>query len=152
MLPYCKYNSIWQTQVKGFATYTVPRIDVQVSGTYQYLPGPEVAGNWNAPNAATLPSLGRPLPGGQPFMTINLVQPGSMFTDGLNQLDLRFAKLLRLGTTRTMISFDLYNATNSNTILTLNNNFVVGATGNTWLVPTSILQPRFFKFGVQFDF
>jgi hypothetical protein len=152
MLPYCKYNSNWQTQVKGLASYTVPKIDVQVAGTYQYLPGPEVAANWNAPNAATIGSLERPLPGGQPFMTVNLVEPGSMFTDGLNQLDLRVAKLLRFGGTRTLISFDLYNATNSNTILTLNNNFVVGAAGNTWLVPTSILQPRFFKFGVQFDF
>jgi hypothetical protein len=152
LLPYCKYNSIWQTQMKGFAAYTVPRIDVQVSGTYQYLPGPEVAANWNAPNAAIQPSLGRPLPGAQPFMTVNLIEPGQEFTAGLNQLDLRFAKLLRFGGTRTIVSFDLYNATNSNTILTLNNNFVVGATGNTWLVPTSILQPRFFKIGAQFDF
>jgi hypothetical protein len=152
LLPYCKYNSNWQTQVKALASYMVPKIDVQVSGTYQYLPGAEVAANWNATNAATQPSLGRPLPGAQPFMTVNLVQPGSMFTPGLNQLDLRFAKLVRFGTTRTMISLDLYNATNANTILTLNNNFVVGATGNTWLVPTSILQPRFFKIGAQFDF
>jgi hypothetical protein len=152
MLPYCAYNSIWQTQVKGFATYTVPKIDVQVSGTYQYLPGPEVAGNWNAPAATVQSSLGRPIAGNQPFMTVNIVEPGQVFEKGLNQLDIRFAKLLRFGGTRSMISFDLYNATNSNTILTLNPNFVVGAASNTFLVPTSVLQPRFFKFGVQFDF
>jgi hypothetical protein len=51
-----------------------------------------------------------------------------------------------------MVSLDLYNATNSNTILTLNNNFVVSPAGNTWQVPTSLLQPRFFKISAQFDF
>jgi hypothetical protein len=85
-------------------------------------------------------------------MTVNIVEPGQVFEKGLNQLDVRFAKLMRFGGTRTMISLDLYNATNSNTILTLNPNFVQGAAGNTFLVPTSVLQPRFFKIGAQFDF
>jgi hypothetical protein len=56
------------------------------------------------------------------------------------------------GTTRFTVNFDLYNATNSNTVLTLNNALVPAATGNTWQVPTAILQPRFWKIGGQFDF
>jgi hypothetical protein len=85
---------------------------------------------------------------------VNLVAPGTMYNDGLNQLDLRFAKIFRLGSTRTTINFDIYNATNANTILTLNNGFVPSATGGqaTWQVPTAILQPRFWKIGAQFDF
>ena len=150
--PYCKQTTNWQTQIKGLASYTVPKVDVQVSGTYQYLPGPEIQANYNATNAVTQGSLGRPLPGNAAFATVNLVEPGTLWGDGLNQLDVRFAKFLRFASTKTMISLDIYNATNSNTILTLNNNFVVGAAGNTWQVPTSILQPRFFKISAQFDF
>ena len=52
-----------------------------------------------------------------------------MFGPSLNQLDLRFAKIFRFGTARTTINFDIYNAINSNTILTYNNGFVDRATG-----------------------
>ena len=152
LLPYCKFTGKWQTQAKGVASYNVPKIDVQVSGTYQYLPGPELQALFNATNAFVR-DLGRPLPGNNPFNTVNLIEPGTQYGDALNQVDLRFAKLVRFGSKRTMISFDLYNATNTNTILLLNNNFVAGANGNnTWQVPTTILQPRFFKIGAQFDF
>jgi hypothetical protein len=150
-LPYCDQRTNWLTQVKGAASYTVPRIDVQASATYQYLPGPEISANWAAPASAITPQLGRPLFGNAANQTVNLVTPGTTYNAGLNQLDLRFAKILRFGGTRTTINFDLYNATNANTILALNNAFVVGATGNTWQIPNSILQPRFFKFGAQFD-
>jgi hypothetical protein len=149
---YCHVDTKWQTQVKGLASYTVPKIGVQLSGTYQYLPGPEVAANFNA--ASGLTTLGRGFAGNAPFATVNLVEPGQVFEAGLNQLDLRFAKLLRFNNTRTMVSLDLYNATNSNTILTLNNAFTPSATGGqaSWIVPTAILQPRFFKISAQFDF
>jgi hypothetical protein len=116
------------------------------------LPGPEIQANYNATNAVTLPSLGRPLPGNAAFATVNLVTPGTVFADSLSQLDMRFAKILRVASTKATVSLDLYNATNANTILSLNNNFVAGATANTWQVPTSILQPRFFKISAQFDF
>jgi hypothetical protein len=150
--PYCHVDTNWLTQVKGLASYTVPRIDVSIAATYQHLPGPELAANWNAPNSVIAQSLQRNLSANAANQTVNLVTPGTMYNDALNQLDLRFAKIFRLGSTRTTINFDLYNATNSNTILTLNNGFVVGASGNTWQVPTQILQPRFWKIGAQFDF
>jgi hypothetical protein len=66
---------------------------------------------------------------------------------------MRVAKIVRFGTTRATLNFDLYNALNANTILTYNNNFSVGTTGAvTWLQPTQILQARFFKVSAQFDF
>jgi hypothetical protein len=151
--PFCHVDTNWLTQIKGAASYTVPRIDVLVSGTYQSIPGPELQANWAAPNAAIQPSLGRPLSGGAQNQTVNLLAPGTDYSAWLNQVDLRFAKILRFGTTRSTINFDLYNAFNANTILTYNNNFAVAPSGAiTWLQPTQILQARFFKISAQFDF
>jgi hypothetical protein len=152
--PYCHQDTKWLTQVKGAASYTVPRIDVSLSATYQYLPGPDIDANWAAPSAAIASSLGHALAGGAATQTVNLVTPGTLYNAGLTQLDLRFAKIFRIGSTRTTINLDLYNATNANTILSLNNGFVPSATGGqaTWQVPTAILQPRFWKVGAQFDF
>ena len=44
-----------------------------------------------------------------------------MYGNRVNQLDLRIAKNLRFGGTRTMLSVDLYNALNTGAILTYNN-------------------------------
>jgi hypothetical protein len=142
----CHQETLWLTQVKLLGVYTVPRIGVQISGTFQSLPGPQLAANYAAPNAVIAPSLGRPLSGNAANATINLISPGSMFGDRLNQLDLRFGKLLRFGSMRTSLNFDLFNALNGNTVLTENANFA------SWRVPQTILQARFAKISAQIDF
>jgi hypothetical protein len=149
-LPYCDQTTNWLTQVKGAASYMIPRIDVSVAATYQYLPGPTISANWVVLNAQIAPILGRNLAGGAANTTVNVVTPGTEYGPGLSQLDLRFAKILRIGPSRTTINFDFYNATNSNTVLTHNNTY--SPTATTWLTPNSILQARFFKIGAQFDF
>jgi hypothetical protein len=144
--PQCHIDSKFLTQVKLLGTYTVPRIDVQLAATLQSLPGPHILANYVATNAIIQPSLGRPLSGGAANATINIVEPGQMYGERLNQLDLRFAKILRFGRTRTTINLDLYNALNANPVLTQNNNFAA------WQVPLSILDARLFKISGQFDF
>jgi hypothetical protein len=144
--PYCRSMPSFQTQVKFLGSYTIPRVDVQVSGAFQSVPGPQIAANYNAPNAVVAPSLGRSLSGNAANVTVNLVEPGTMYGDRLNQLDLRFSKIVRYGRTRTRFNVDVYNALNSNAVLTQNNNF------GAWQQPTLILMARFAKLGVQFDF
>ena len=78
-----------------------------------------------------------------------MIEPGSLYGDRVNEIDLRFAKILRYGRTRTNIGVDIYNLVNASPVLTYNQNFIPG--GN-WLVPTSVLQPRFFKFSATVDF
>jgi hypothetical protein len=146
-LPYCDERPAFLTQVKGAASYVIPRIDVSVAATFQYLPGPAINANWVINNTVVQPRLGRPMTGAN--TTVNLIEPGTEYGPGLTQLDLRFAKIVRLGGTRTTINFDLYNATNSNTIVTHNNTF--SPTTTTWLQPQALVTARFFKFGVQFD-
>ena len=69
-----------------------------------------------------------------------------MYGERLNQLDLRFSKILTFGRTRAAINLDLNNALNGNAVLSQNNNFAA------WQRPTSILQARVAKIGAQIDF
>jgi hypothetical protein len=52
--PYCRTELPFQTQFKGLGAYTIPVIDVQLSGTFQSLPGGLLAANYAAPNAAVV--------------------------------------------------------------------------------------------------
>ena len=63
---------------------------------------------------------------------------------------MRFAKVLKFNRTRTNIGIDLYNLFNSNTGTAFNQTF--GTDGSTWLRPTTVLNPRFVRFNVTFDF
>ena len=146
---FCHMATPFLTSYKGLAAYTIPVVDVQVSGTYQNLAGSEFAANFNAPNAVIVPGLGRPLAGNAPNMLVNLIEPATQYGDRYTQVDLRVGKLFRVAGTRALVSFDLYNALNANPIQTYNNTFVPSG---PWLAPTAIESPRVAKFGVQFDF
>jgi len=152
--PYCSWKTGWVTRFTALGSYTVPKIDVQVSGTARSDQGGALAANWAAPNSAIAPSLGRPLSNNAPSATVNLITPGTLYGDRVNELDLRFAKIIRTGRVRTNVGVDIYNLFNSAPVLTYNQAFVpVSATSaGSWLVPTSVLQARFFKVSAQIDF
>jgi hypothetical protein len=95
------------------------------------------------------PILGRPLSNSATTATVNLIQPGTLYGDRVNEVDIRFAKILRYGRTRSNVGVDLYNIINASPVLTYNQSYVPN--GN-WLVPNSVLQPRFLKFSATFDF
>jgi hypothetical protein len=143
---YCHVDGAFLTQVKALGSYIVPRIGVQVSGTFQSIPGPEIAANYIASNASIAPVLGRSLSGNAANATVNLVQPGTMYGERLNQTDLRFGKTVMAGRTRVNVSLDLYNAFNASPVLSQNNNYAA------WQRPTSILTARFAKISAQLDF
>ena len=96
-----------------------------------------------------MPSLGRVLSANQQFAAINLITPGDVWGDRVNELDIRIGKILRFGRTRTNIGFDVYNVLNSAAILTYNQAFVPNG---PWLAPLSVLTPRFAKIGAQISF
>ena len=146
--PYCHVEPPFLTQFKALASYTVPKVDVQVSGTMQSIPGATLAANFNVPTATAALTLGRPLAGQAAFASVNLVTPGSVLGDRINQLDLRAGKVLRFGHTRLQLSADLYNALNSSAIQTYNQTF----NATSWLTPTLILPARFAKLTAQVDF
>jgi hypothetical protein len=143
----CAAKYPFLTDIRGLAAYTIPRADVQVSATWQSRPGPELAANWNVPSTLIAESLGRGLSGSRANTSVNLFEPGQRFGDRISQLDIRVAKVLRYGKTRTTIGIDLYNVTNSSVALTYNGTF-----GTSWLRPQSFMPARFAKFTGQFNF
>jgi hypothetical protein len=144
--PYCRVEEPFLTQLKMLGAYTIPRVGVQVAGTFQSIPGPVVQANFQFPNAAIQPSLGRPLSGNAATAQVNLIAPSSEFGDRLNQLDFRVGKILNVGGVRTALNVDLFNAFNANAVLTENASFAV------FRQPLSVLNPRLVKFSVNVDF
>jgi len=151
--PWCHNETPFLTQVKFLGAYTLPW-DVQISGTYQSIPGPQITASATFTNAQIAPSLGRSLSSGS-TATVNLVQPGTLYAERLNQIDLRFTKIFQFGERRIQGMIDLYNALNDNTLLVQSSTYgatVGAAAGRAWLVPQAILPGRVVKFGVQLNF
>ena len=138
----CHQETPMLGQYKAVASYVFP-FAIRVSGTFASLPGPQIAANQIY--SGTVPSLGRPFTFAQ--TTVNLYEPGEGYGDRLNQIDLRFSKLLNVGRGRVDFNVDLYNAFNSDAILTQQN-----AYGATWQNALTVIQPRFVKFSARWDF
>jgi hypothetical protein len=144
--PYCHAAEKFLTQAKLLGTYLVPRVGVQIAATVQSLPGPQVLANYTATNAVVAPSLGRPLSGGAANVVVGIVEPGTMYGERLNQLDLRIGRPLTFGRVRARPSIDVYNVFNANPVLT------ESAAYASWRRPQSILGPRFLELVLQVDF
>jgi len=170
----CAATEPWLTSVRGLVSYTVPKIDVLVSSSYRSTPNvqPSTVNTYVATNGLSASAnvnvtsanlafmgstLGRGLVAGLPFQTVDLTLPGQVYPDRVNSLDLRAAKVLRFGRTRTTVGFDFYNLFNSDRGTAFNQTYDPptapnGASGGTWLRPTTILGPRFARFNLTVDF
>jgi hypothetical protein len=140
----CHSDTNFLTQYKFLGTYLLPKIDVQLAATFQSTPGPEVPANYTVTSGQT-PTGTIPLSGG--FRTVNVNLVGKEYSEHINQLDFRVAKLFRFGRTRTSVNFDLANVLNSNMA-----NGIFTFYGPRWQNPTGILDPRLFKLSASFDF
>ena len=58
----------------------------------------------------------------------------------------------RFGGTRTNVAIDLYNVFNANTGTAYNQTYDPVTNAATWLVPSTVLNPRFARFNVTFNF
>jgi hypothetical protein len=170
----CRDVDPFQTTLRGLASYTIPRIGVLVSGTVRSQPQVERVANYNLPNspasAACLPNpaacvtlqglLGR-LPTGTSAtgtQTINLIDNDHRLFSGerRTQVDMRFAKILRFGSTRADVGVDLANLLNTNYATTWENTYQYSignaANGGTWDNATAIFAPRFVRLNFTVSF
>jgi hypothetical protein len=152
--PNCHADPGFITKATALGSYTIPKLDVLVSGTLRSDQGGALTATWNAPVALVSQALGRPAAVTGTTVPITLVKPGEVWGDRVNALDLRFAKILRFGRVRYNVGIDIINTTNSDAILTYNQTFNPAVTtgAGAWLAPTSVLTPRFVKVGAQIDF
>jgi hypothetical protein len=155
----CQQDHGWRTSAQGMVTYLVPKIDVNVSGTFQDLPGTSASNSTGismsaiagVPAANT--TLGRAYGSGPNARFFNIIEAGDVFVERMRQLDLRMSKLFRMGTTRTSVNFDFFNVLNSNAVINENITYgVIGQNTTAWRTPQLILLPRIFKLSAQFDF
>jgi hypothetical protein len=155
-LAFCHRESGYVTNIKGLASYTVPKADVLLSTAFHSLPYPgsnfpSVSSQSLGATVLTLPqfqtNLGRPLSSGQVVEFFNIVKPGVLYGSRLNQVDLRIGKNLRYGRSRTLIALDIFNLFNSNTPDVYQQTY-----GATYLNPLSITVARLFKISAQLDF
>ena len=142
----CHVAAAFLTQVKFLATYLIPRVDVNIAATVQSTPGPVISANRVYQNAEIQPSLGRPLSGGAANATINMLVPGDIYGDRVNQLDFRLGKIFRFGGRRASANLDIYNLLNANPVMQENASYQV------WRTPQRIMDARLFKISGQFDF
>ncbi|HUK34811.1 MAG TPA: hypothetical protein VLV86_12900, partial [Vicinamibacterales bacterium] len=148
----CHNESGWQPQYKFLASHELPWYGLRVSGNFQSLPGPAVQAGVIYTGAQLAPALGRTFSAGAAGQkTVNVFVPNTVFGDRLNQLDIRFAKIFKIGGGTLDADFDLYNAFNSDASLALTSAYS-GTNGGAWLKPTAIIQGRIFKAGVRWDF
>jgi hypothetical protein len=136
-------------QFKFSGSYPLPFWDLGISATFQSLPGiPIGSGRYAATSAAVKPSLGRDLSrGATGVTTVQLIEPNQYFEKRLNQVDIRFSKLVQVGRGRVRGNFDIYNLFNSAAVLAVNGTFP-----RDYLKPQQILGGRVFKFGGVLDF
>ena len=155
----CRVAEPWLTSVRGSAVYTVPKIDVLVSAVVRFqnttvlsggrpaaTSGPSLTATYSIPNSVVAQSLGRLPAGGLANGTtaVNLLRSGELYPPQVRTADMRFAKILRFGGSRTDVGLDLFNVFNSNAGTAFNPSF--GLDGATWNRPTSILNPRTVRF------
>jgi hypothetical protein len=144
---FCDNTTPWLTQVKLLTAYTLP-YDLQVSATFQSVPGPALSASYtvtSATAAANGVTLGRAFSGGS--ATIALIEPNTLYGGRLNQIDLRFARIFHYGRYRLQGMVDIYNVFNRSPVLAYNTTF-----GTEWLRPTDVLQGRLVKIGGHLTF
>jgi hypothetical protein len=156
----CRDVEPFQTTLRGLASYTVPKIDMLVSGTLRSQPPLERVANWQVPNTVIRDITGRLPPGGAANgnTTINILDSEHLlFADNRRtQIDMRFAKIFRFGGRRADIGVDLGNLLNTNYVTTYENTYRYSAGntagGGTWDDPTAVYSPRFVRWNLTVDF
>ncbi len=145
---FCDVRPPFQPNVKFLAVYPWPW-NIQTAATFQSLAGPQITATYAATSAQIAPSLGRNLSSGASgTATVDLIAPGTMYSDRIYQVDFRLSKTLTAARARRLqVNLDVYNTLNSSAVLALNTTY-----GSAWQRPTTVLQGRLVKFSAQFDF
>ena len=151
----CLDANPFQTTVRGLASYTVPKVDVLVSATVRSQTPVERSAGWQVPTTVVTGLLGFTPPGSTAVTEIQLLDNDHrLYADNRRtQIDMRFAKIVRFGRTRTDIGVDLWNLLNTNYVTGYENDYsYTESNGGTWNVPQAIYPPRFVRLNFTVNF
>ena len=145
----------WTTTIRGLGSYTIPKIDVLVSATVRSQTALEQGADWIVPNSVIQQANGGVLPPGlnpDGNSTLDLTDPQHLIfaNERRTQMDMRFAKVVRIGRTRTDIGVDLWNVFNTNYATDYEDTYT--AADGTWLNPSAIYPPRFVRLNFTVGF
>jgi hypothetical protein len=166
----CRNVEPWQWAWRGLVSYTIPKVDVLISGILRSQPEVQLSGisvlsgntsaQWQVPNSVIAAALGHLPPGAT--ATGNTVIPLAdndhrVFSgERRTQIDVRFAKIVRFGRARLDAGIDLNNVLNTNYATGFNTTYIYN-TDNTprpagWGTPASIYNPRFARLNFTLGF
>jgi hypothetical protein len=147
-LRFCNIKPPFQPNFSFIGVYPWPWWGLQTSAVYRNYPGTPITASYLATSAQILPSLGRNLASGAGgTANVELIQPGTLFEERSQQIDLRITKMFKVGRGRFLGSLDVVNLFNGNGIQTINVTY-----GPNWLRPTLIQGARSLKLSTQLDF
>jgi hypothetical protein len=147
---FCDNVAPFKSLLKGSISYELP-YGLQVSGAYYGTPGSSVSANYTV-NAAL---AGRAISGGianEPTISVNLIEPNTLFLDYRNQVDGRVARNFRIGRYRIQGFADIFNIFNAGTVIAVNTTYGSNPATNAWLNPTAIATGRTLRVGAQMEF
>ena len=166
----CRTVQPFQTQFRGSASYTLPKVDVLVSAIVRSQPEVQLSGatvltgntsaQWQVPNSVIAAALGHLPPGATATgnTTIQLADNEHRIysNERRTQIDVRFAKIVRYGRTRADVGVDLNNLLNTNYATGFATTYIYN-TDNTprpsgWGTPASIYTPRFVRLNFTVNF
>jgi hypothetical protein len=140
---FCRQVNGNQSQIKFASSYPLPFWGIELSGTYQNLPGVEVAATLEYDSEDT--TIGRDLNDGD--IEVALMKPYSEWGERISQLDIRLGKRVDVGGASIRFRGDVYNLFNSAVVLAENSDY-----GDNWRDPSAILGGRLLKFGILIEY
>ena len=149
---FCRVEENWLTNVSVFGSYTFP-YDIDVSAAFFSRPGTERQAIYQVPSADVLAALGRPATVAG-SVSVNVLPPGTVYGDRLNQLDFRIGKRFNLNAGGNLrASFDIYNVFNANAVSREQYGFNLGAGDvDQYLTPLGLQPGRLAKVSSQLNF
>jgi len=148
---FCDQTTPFRPNAKLQVLHTFPW-GILGSMAYQNAQGPAITARFSAPASLIVPALGRQQAAGATARkTIELIEPGTLYGERLNQFDFRVGKLFTMGRYRVRGDMNVYNAFNTDYTPTVNTTFSTAATSQ-YLRATTVLQGRVIKFSGQIEF
>ena len=143
-LEHCAYSTPWISQASLYGVYTFP-YDIEIAAAYFARQGPERSAIVTVSLPAAAAALGRTPT--ETNLAVDVVRPGSVYGDRLNQMDLRIARVFRFaGAGNLRASLDIHNLFNANAVARERYSLI------NYLQPVGLQPGRLAKITFQLNF